>query len=403
MTFIILVYFSVLLGIAFYTSRHSTNESFFIGNRSSKWWLVAFGMIGSRIIILAIGDAKSAAKINMIDLWMAKPDNVAEIRVGLEGGAVRRPGETVRLGLHALLRLAGGHDQLADLAAQAHDLHVGHQALAGQGLGHVQLALDQGDAVAAGGTGFVEHPAPVFIGLAFGGLQFGMRGQLGREGQRPATGFGFQPGLGGQQGQALGLAFVLLRFEAGRVQPRQRLPLVDLLTVAHQQLPQDAALQTGNHLFAPLGHDPRLGPGDHLDVRQCGPGRGHQHGEQDPHNVNRHDDRIKAFCMTFDEPMSWSTVAAAFDALVTYRGPDLLRMKGILNVKDTDKPVVIHGVQHVFHPPATLEAWPEGDDRKSRVVFITRDIAESTIRKVFASFFDAEKKGWGQGEQQQQQ
>jgi hypothetical protein len=43
-------------------------------------------------------------------------------------------------------------------------------------------------------------------------------------------------------------------------------------------------------------------------------------------------------------------------------------MKGILNVKDTDKPVVIHGVQHVFHPPATLDAWPEGDDRKSRVV-----------------------------------
>jgi G3E family GTPase len=108
--------------------------------------------------------------------------------------------------------------------------------------------------------------------------------------------------------------------------------------------------------------------------------------------------------MTFDEPMSWSTVAAAFDALVTYRGPDLLRMKGILNVKDTDKPVVIHGVQHVFHPPATLDAWPEGDDRKSRVVFITRDIAESTIRKVFASFFEAEKKGWsGQVDPQQQQ
>ena len=45
--FIVLVYFSVLLGIAFYTSRHSNNESFFIGNRSSKWWLVAFGMIGT--------------------------------------------------------------------------------------------------------------------------------------------------------------------------------------------------------------------------------------------------------------------------------------------------------------------------------------------------------------------
>ena len=91
--------------------------------------------------------------------------------------------------------------------------------------------------------------------------------------------------------------------------------------------------------------------------------------------------------------------AADLRELVT----DLLRMKGILNVKDTDKPVVIHGVQHVFHPPATLDAWPEGDDRKSRVVFITRDIAESTIRKVFASFFDAEKKGWGQDKAEQQQ
>src|SRR5580658_8358074 len=47
--FIILVYFSVLLGIAFYTSRHSNNESFFIGNRNSKWWLVAFGMIGTSL------------------------------------------------------------------------------------------------------------------------------------------------------------------------------------------------------------------------------------------------------------------------------------------------------------------------------------------------------------------
>src|ERR1700744_1334934 len=47
--FIILVYFSVLLGIAFYTSRHSNNESFFIGNRNSKWWLVAFGMVGTSL------------------------------------------------------------------------------------------------------------------------------------------------------------------------------------------------------------------------------------------------------------------------------------------------------------------------------------------------------------------
>lgn len=46
---IILAYFLLLLGVAYYTSRGSNNESFFVGNRSSKWWLVAFGMIGTSL------------------------------------------------------------------------------------------------------------------------------------------------------------------------------------------------------------------------------------------------------------------------------------------------------------------------------------------------------------------
>lgn len=46
---IIVAYFALLLGVAFYTARGSNNESFFVGNRSSKWWLVAFGMIGTSL------------------------------------------------------------------------------------------------------------------------------------------------------------------------------------------------------------------------------------------------------------------------------------------------------------------------------------------------------------------
>jgi Na+/proline symporter len=46
---IIVAYFILLLGVAFYTARGSNNESFFVGNRSSKWWLVAFGMIGTSL------------------------------------------------------------------------------------------------------------------------------------------------------------------------------------------------------------------------------------------------------------------------------------------------------------------------------------------------------------------
>jgi SSS family transporter len=42
-------YFLLLLGVAFITSRNATNDSFFIGNKSSNWMLVAFGMIGTSL------------------------------------------------------------------------------------------------------------------------------------------------------------------------------------------------------------------------------------------------------------------------------------------------------------------------------------------------------------------
>lgn len=47
--FFVLGYFAILLAVAWYTGRNSTNESFFIGNRNSHWLLVAFGMIGTSL------------------------------------------------------------------------------------------------------------------------------------------------------------------------------------------------------------------------------------------------------------------------------------------------------------------------------------------------------------------
>jgi G3E family GTPase len=51
-----------------------------------------------------------------------------------------------------------------------------------------------------------------------------------------------------------------------------------------------------------------------------------------------------------------------------FRGPDLLRVKGIINVEGMDRPMTIHGVQHVFHPPEVLERWPS-EDRRTKVGF----------------------------------
>lgn len=66
------------------------------------------------------------------------------------------------------------------------------------------------------------------------------------------------------------------------------------------------------------------------------------------------------------------------------RGPDLLRVKGIINVEGETGPVVIHGVQHIFHPPLKLERW-YGADRRSRIVFIVRNIPRESIEALFGA------------------
>ena len=107
------------------------------------------------------------------------------------------------------------------------------------------------------------------------------------------------------------------------------------------------------------------------------------------HDPNRHDARIAAFCLTFDQPLHWQGVATWLDMLVATRGELLLRIKGILNVVDQNRPVAIHGVQHLFHPPALLAGWPEGDPRTSRLVFITRDLPRDVIEEGLRAFNDA--------------
>ncbi len=90
-----------------------------------------------------------------------------------------------------------------------------------------------------------------------------------------------------------------------------------------------------------------------------------------------HDRSIKTFSLRFDTPFTWPVFTAAMELLTALRGPDLLRVKGIVNVEGD--PVVVQGVQHVFHPPAPLAAWP-GEDHTTRLVFITRGIEPHTVR-----------------------
>ena len=92
----------------------------------------------------------------------------------------------------------------------------------------------------------------------------------------------------------------------------------------------------------------------------------------------RHDDGVRTFGLVFEAPFDWPLLADALQGLTERFGQDLLRIKGIVNVRGEVAPVVIHGVQHVFHPPVALERWPDAD-RRSRIVFITRGIERETI------------------------
>jgi G3E family GTPase len=122
-------------------------------------------------------------------------------------------------------------------------------------------------------------------------------------------------------------------------------------------------------------------------------GDDHDHGHEHQHDhraldVNRHDDRIRAHCFVIDEPLEWDAFALWLGSLIRARGDDILRVKGILNVAGEQGPVAVHGVQQVFHPPARLPEWPD-EDRRSKIVFITRDIGREFLAGSLQSYRDA--------------
>jgi G3E family GTPase len=104
-------------------------------------------------------------------------------------------------------------------------------------------------------------------------------------------------------------------------------------------------------------------------------GNGHLHG--------RHDTDIQTFAIVRTEPIRAVALTLFLETLAEHCGADLLRLKGIVDVMESpERPVVIHGVQHVFHPPAWLPRWPS-EDRRSRIVLITRGVPREWVEILF--------------------
>jgi G3E family GTPase len=119
-------------------------------------------------------------------------------------------------------------------------------------------------------------------------------------------------------------------------------------------------------------------------------GGGGDHGHhQHHHDVNRHDDRIRAFSFATDAAIPAAMFDMFLELVRSVHGPNLLRLKGIVKLAETPaRPVVIHGVQHIFHPVVRLPRWPDGDER-TRIVLITRDLDPDAVKRLFDAFLGA--------------
>ena len=136
------------------------------------------------------------------------------------------------------------------------------------------------------------------------------------------------------------------------------------LTAAPVAVASDGAIEPGFVLDEPLDFADRvIPPHDHAHAHSAG---------------------IGSFVLFFERPLVWPVFEQAMAVLTGLRGPDLLRVKGLVAVEGVRGPVVVHAVQHVAHRPVELEDWPT-NDRRSRLIFITRDLAQAPVERLFAA------------------
>ena len=162
-------------------------------------------------------------------------------------------------------------------------------------------------------------------------------------------------------------------------------PGAKVITVANGKLAPAEILDLGPFDPAAKGATVEAWLRAEADTQADDHGHHHHH-----HDVNRHDARIRAFTYARNVPVKIDSLQFLLQLLAMMRGPDLLRVKGIVNVEgEPNTPAVIHGVQHVFHPVSWLKSWPSAD-RRTRLVFIVRDITEAQIAELMESLDDTD-------------
>lgn len=150
-------------------------------------------------------------------------------------------------------------------------------------------------------------------------------------------------------------------------------------------------------LYDPATKAPDVGRWLGDEAVLAGPGGAHRHadgtlhgeGAAAPADPNRHDDAIQAHAFATDRAIPAQSFALFQQLLAAAHGPKLLRLKGLVKIAENpERPAVIHGVQHVFHPPVLLERWPS-EDRRTRMVFVTKDLEAGFVERLWEAFAGA--------------
>ena len=172
---------------------------------------------------------------------------------------------------------------------------------------------------------------------------------------------------------------LLTKTDLASPQPALLRRLKELNATAPVAIARHGAIDARDLLDGPL-YDPRTRS---LDVRSW---LGSEAGAHEHHHGH---DGISTYALVRREPLRAVTLTLFLETLAEHCGADLLRLKGIVNVFESpERPAVVHGVQHVFHAPTWLPAWPSAD-RQTRMVFITRGIPRGWIEALLAAL-DAE-------------
>lgn len=151
----------------------------------------------------------------------------------------------------------------------------------------------------------------------------------------------------------------------------------------------DAAAADPAHLVACGLYDPATKT---ADVRRwLGEAADHDHNHDHDHHDHhdhshdhgRHDSRVRSLSLSHDGPLPFAAIDTFLDLLASTHGDKLLRLKGIIELaEDRSRPLVVHGVQKILHPPARLPSWPD-DKRGTRLVVIMVDLPEDYVRRLF--------------------